>query len=316
MSHLLSVDALSFSYGFQKRKFFKNVVGNPALVDVSFELAEGESLGIVGESGSGKSTLARLLLRLLQPNQGQILYRSQDAFSKAYKRRDYAKCVQLIFQDPLSSLNPRRTVLQTLMEVLVFHQKSAPKKNIQAQAINLLSEVGLNESSSAHYPHELSGGQRQRLAIARALAVRPELLVADEVVSALDVSVQAQIIQLIQTLLKEHELSLIFISHDLAVVQQLTSTTLVMFQGRIVEILPSEKLDQARHPYTQSLLKAIPVLDPRQRRTHSMCLDREVSLSGCPFLSRCNISSTRCQDDIPPLINIGKNQKIACWNAE
>ncbi|QGP55806.1 Stage 0 sporulation protein KE [Piscirickettsia salmonis] len=325
MSVLLEVDNVSFSYSHQHKNFFKKIkpASQLAVANVTFKLNQGESLGVVGESGSGKSTLARLLVKLMQPDQGQIRYREKNIFSKAYRRQEYAKCVQLIFQDPLSSLNPRRTVLQTIIEVLAYYYRPGGmlnnKQSIQVKASELIAEVGLTPEVFSYYPHELSGGQRQRFALARALAVSPELLVADEVASALDVSVQAQIIQLMQLLLKERGLSLIFISHDLAVIQQLTTHVLVMFQGQIVESLPAQALGQAKHPYTQSLIKAIPALDPSKRHQYAMNLEvvSAVSQQGCAYLARCQQAQVKCQREPPVLTHTGgKKQQIACWYAD
>lgn len=275
-----------------------------ALEDVSFTLAPGEVLGVVGESGCGKSTLGRTVLRLAEPTAGQVLFDGEDIAAlppRAMNRR--RRDMQIVFQDPFGSLNPRHRVARILAEPLVVHGEP----NAQRRVEELLAMVGLPPGSGARYPHEFSGGQRQRIAIARALALSPRLLVADEPVSALDVSIQSQIINLIAELRRRLSLSMLFISHDLSVIRHVSDRIAVMYLGRIVEIGGAAELfERPSHPYTQALLSAVPGLPGRPRRER-IVLDGDVPdpaapPPGCAFHGRCRHAMARCSTDRPALL--------------
>jgi len=261
MSLLLEVKNLKKYFPVTSGLLFRKTIGEVRAVDdVSFTVSPGESLGVVGESGSGKSTLGRLVLRLLMPTEGQILFEGQDIFS--LRRLDLTKLrqnIQIIFQDPYASLNPRMTIGQILSEPLQLHHV-LPVRQIPERVNELLNDVGLAPQYANRYPHELSGGQRQRIGVARALALKPKLIVADEPVSALDVSIQAQILNLLQALQAKYHLTYLFISHDLSVVRHITNRVAVMHFGKIVELEETEKLfKNPFHPYTKELLSAVPL---------------------------------------------------------
>ena len=277
-----------------------------ALTDVSLTVARGETLGIVGKSGCGKSTLARCLVRLHEPDSGEISFEGNDVLSlRGGTRRAYNRQVQMIFQDPFGSLNPRMTVGACLSEALAVHA-IVPRPEIPGRVASLLDLVHLSADSAARYPHEFSGGQRQRIGIARALAVDPALIIADEPVSALDVSVQAQIVNLLLELQRDLGLTLVFITHDLRLVRHLTHRVAVMYLGRIVEIGPTEQLFAApRHPYTSALINAAPRLVPgRPARTDAAPGELPSPLSpptGCAFHPRCRLAEPRCALQRPDL---------------
>lgn len=277
-----------------------------AVEDVSFALRKGETLGLVGESGCGKSTLARLIMRLEDPTSGSLFFEGHDVTSISRKelfalRRE----VQMVFQDPYSSLNPRLTVGDIVREPLDIHQVG--KKNERAErTAELLRSVGLEADMAERYPHEFSGGQRQRVGIARALALDPKLIVADEPVSALDVSVQAQVINLMVRLQREFSLTYIFISHDLSVVEYISDNIAIMYLGRIVEIGPKTAIfERPAHPYTRGLIKSTPVHDPRVREEHVPITGELPSPlnppAGCPFHPRCPFAVDECRQAVPPL---------------
>jgi phosphonate C-P lyase system protein PhnK len=268
MTPLLEVKELKKH--FQRSSGFLRRAGEvrKAVDGVSFSLSEGEVLGIVGESGSGKSTLARAVIRLIEPTDGQVLFRGEDvrALSPAGLRRWRPKA-QMVFQDPLASLNPRKTVGENIGEAALVHRVVATREEMRRQSAQSLERVGLTPSTIDSYPHQFSGGQQQRICIARALALKPELLICDEAVSALDVSIQAQILHLLMELKSEMKLSLIFISHDLRVVRYLSNRVLVMHQGKVVEEAPTEQLfSNPQHPYTRLLLSSSPAEMPRKGR--------------------------------------------------
>jgi oligopeptide/dipeptide ABC transporter ATP-binding protein len=289
-----------------------------AVQGVSFAVSRGESFGLVGESGCGKTTLGRLILRLIEPSGGRIEFAGQDIVSlnrsemSAFRRK-----IQIIFQDPYSSLDPRMKVEGIITEPLRATQQLS-KKQRRKVAADLMEKVGLRSIDLDKYPHEFSGGQRQRIGIARALCVRPELIVADEPVSALDVSIQAQVINLMEDLKQEFNLSYVFISHDLSVVQYICDRIAVMYLGGIVELASTRDFSvSTRHPYTEALLKAVPIADPH-RRTEPFAMEGDVPNpidppAGCPFHPRCLYRLDRCSIDKPPLIEATSGHLVACW---
>lgn len=292
-----------------------------ALNGISLDLYKGETLGVVGESGCGKSTLARCIVRLHPPNEGQIKFEGDDVFnSEALKGPDYNRRVQMMFQDPYSSLNPRMTTGQILSEALSVH-KMRPKGEIKARVDELLELVRLPQSAADKLPHEFSGGQRQRIAIARALAVEPEVLIADELVSALDVSVQAQVVNLLLELQERLGLTVLFVAHDLRLVRHVSHRVAVIYLGRIVEIGDSETLfSNPTHPYSQALLSAAPSLDPDEK-ANAIQLSGELPSplnipSGCPFHVRCNHSTDLCKTALPDLRHLAGRGAVACHHAE
>jgi oligopeptide transport system ATP-binding protein len=318
---LLSVEGLSKTF-VVRRGFLGALRGGAArplkaVQDVSFTLQRGETLGIVGESGCGKSTLARCLVRLHEPDGGSVLFDGQDVLAlEGPERRAYNRRVQMVFQDPYGSLNPRMTVGACLAEALAVH-RVVPAPEIPSRVLSLLDRVHLPRDAAERYPHEFSGGQRQRIGIARALAVEPRILVADEPVSALDVSVQAQIVNLLLELQRELGLSLIFISHDLRLVRHIAHRTAVMYLGRIVEIGPTEDLfGRQRHPYTHALLQAVPRLVPGRRSVVAAVRGELPSPlappAGCAFHPRCPFAEAVCREVIPPLELRGGPWESAC----
>lgn len=318
---IICVDDVSKQFG-ASYSLMQRFAGEPrlavhALSNVSFEVHRGETLGIVGESGCGKSTLARCLVRLLDPDGGAIRFEGRDISTlRSAERRAFNKRVQMIFQDPYGSLNPRMTVKQVLHEALSVHHMR-PNGDIPARITELLDLVRLPHDAVSRYPHEFSGGQRQRIGIARALAVEPDVIVADELVSALDVSVQAQVINLLLRLQEELHLTLIFVAHDLRLVRHISHRVAVMYLGQIMEIAPSESLFAApRHPYSKALLDAAPELDPTQRsRVVAARGELPSPLNvppGCPFASRCPHVFDRCRVERPALTRRASAHSAAC----
>ncbi|MFJ5767676.1 ABC transporter ATP-binding protein [Lysinibacillus sp. NPDC093210] len=314
---LLKVDGLKKYFPIRKG-FLNTQVGDvKAVDDVSFEVYEGETLGIVGESGCGKSTTGRLLMRLLEPTAGNIEFGgkmistlSNNEMRKA--RRD----IQMIFQDPYASLNPRHTIGKILEEPLIVHGMGNAKER-KKKVIELLEIVGLNEYHVKRYPHQFSGGQRQRIGIARALMTNPRLIIADEPVSALDVSIQAQVLNLMQTLQRELKLTYIFISHDLGVVRHISNRVGVMYLGKLVELTDSENLyAEPLHPYTQALLSSVPVPDPTFEREQLIISGDIPSASnppsGCAFHTRCPFKKEQCSSVVPKLQEVKQGHYVAC----
>lgn len=302
--------------------FLNRIVANVhALNGVSFEIERGETVGIVGESGCGKSTLGKTLVRLIEPTSGTIQYQSTAITSLNHAElMPLRRQMQFIFQDPYSALNPRMTAGAMLREVIRFHQV-VPADQVESYIDSLLSKVGMSTDSKKRFPHEFSGGQRQRLNIARALAVKPEFIVADEPVSALDVSIQAQILNLLMDLKDEFSLTLLFISHDLKVIEHFCDRMLVMYLGHVVEELPCDDIHtKALHPYTKALLQSNPVSDPDERRELTV-LEGDVPSprnppSGCPFVTRCPIAEARCSAEMPTLQQKDEGYRVSCWAVE
>jgi len=288
-----------------------------AVNEVSFTVERGSSMGLVGESGCGKSTVARTLLRLIEPDSGSIFFDGIDIRrASAAQMRALRQRIQIVFQDPYASLNPRRTIRQTLEEPLRVHGRGNAR-SIADKAAATLVDVGLRVEALDRYPHEFSGGQRQRIGIARALVLDPELIIADEPVSALDVSVQAQILHLLARLRKERGLSFVFVSHDLGVVRQFCDTVSVMYLGRIVESGPTRKLfDKPAHPYAQILKDSSPVPDPRARIRLTKVqgeLPSPTSIpAGCAFHPRCPRVGSNCRTEVPQLESCGAERSVAC----
>lgn len=301
-----------------KGGFFSKTIGNVKAVDgVSLEVRKGETLGIVGESGCGKSTTGRAILQLLKPTGGKVYFKDQD-LSKLSKKemRALRPKMQLIFQDPYSSLNPRMTVGQIIGEALIDH-KMATKENLRAKVLEVMDLCGLAEYQIDRFPHEFSGGQRQRIGIARALALDPEFIVADEPVSALDVSIQAQIINLLVKLQKEKGFSYMFISHDLSVVEHLCQRVGVMYLGSMVELADKDELfDNPLHPYTKALLAAIPIPDPTIKRDRIILTGDIPSPAnppkGCKFHTRCPYATDKCKEEAPEYREIKEGHFVAC----
>ena len=322
---LLRVQALKKYFPIVKG-FFNRVVGQIRAVDeVSFSLHEGECLALVGESGSGKTTVGRSILRAIQPTGGSIWIKIDDVdvdISKASEAelKVMRRHMQLIFQDPYSSLNPRMTVLDIVGEPLLVN-KVYKRRAREEHVAKLLKQVGLDPHHMRRYPHAFSGGQRQRIGIARALALQPRLIVADEPVSALDVSVQAQVLNLLQELQTQYKLTYLFISHDLGVVRHIADRVAVMYAGRLVEIAPVGHLfDHPRHPYTEALISAMPIPDPK-RAIPPVLLSGEVAdpsnlPGGCAFHPRCRYAEDRCRQEMPDMREVEAGHMVRCHLAE
>ena len=320
--YLLKVDHLKQYFpvrdGFKKMEL-------KAVDDVSFAIRPGETLGLVGESGCGKTTVGRTLLRLYKPTAGRIEFDGSVLFDSEKKidvnMHPYRKQMQMVFQDPYSSLNPRMTVEDIIGEPLDVHKLYSSKKERHEKIMDLMETVGLNAEHATRYAHEFSGGQRQRIGIARALAVDPKFIVCDEPVSALDVSIQAQVVNMFEDLQKQRGLSYLFIAHDLLVVQHISDRIAVMYLGHMMELADADELmDHPIHPYTESLLSAIPIPDPETaRNSHRIVLEGDVPSplhmpSGCPFRSRCKYATEQCAQERPELTDRGGGHMVACWN--
>jgi oligopeptide transport system ATP-binding protein len=299
----------------------REVASVKAIQDVSFAIKKGETLGLVGESGCGKSTLGRCILRLIEPTSGEVYFNGQDVLALGGDElRRLRRKMQIIFQDPFASLNPRMTVGSIISEPIKIHGL-AKGPDINRRVLKLLDLCGLRAESVNRYPHEFSGGQRQRICIARALAVEPEFIVCDEPVSALDVSIQAQIINLLQDLQKELQLTYLFIAHDLKVVEHISNKVAVMYLGKVVEIADSEDLYRTpRHPYTQALFSAIPQTDPKGKRQRIILqgdVPSPISVpSGCSFHPRCFSMRENCRVSSPVLEEKAAGHKAACFYAK
>jgi oligopeptide transport system ATP-binding protein len=322
---LLSVRDLKVHFPVRIGGLFGKMVPVKAVDGVSFDLHPGETLGVVGESGCGKSTLGRAILRLIPPSDGAVIWLGERLDSLSHgamraKRED----MQIIFQDPLASLDPRMTIGDVIAEPLRTFQPKLSRKEVRARVEDMLAKVGLSPHMINRYPHEFSGGQCQRVGVARAMILRPRLIVCDEPVSALDVSIQAQIVNLLMDLQREFNLSLIFISHNLSVVRHISHRILVLYLGRVMELADRDQLYRnPRHPYTQALVSAVPIPDPdleRQKERLVLTGDLPSPLappSGCVFRTRCPYATAICAEDIPPLDLIEPGHQAAChwWRA-
>jgi peptide/nickel transport system ATP-binding protein/oligopeptide transport system ATP-binding protein len=321
METLLSVQDLYKSFALTAGPLGEKHLQLKAVDGVSFNLQRGETLGLVGESGCGKSTTGKCLLRLIEPDSGQVLFRGQDVLQLPPRAmRPLRRDMQMIFQDPYASLNPRMRILDIVGEPLKIHGL-AKGRALEQEVGRLLDTVGLKAEHLYRYPHEFSGGQRQRIGIARALAVRPSLVIADEPVSALDLSIQAQVINLLQDIQQQFELTYLFIAHDLSVVEHISDRVAVMYLGRIVELASAVELyRQPRHPYTEALLNAVPVPDPAGRRRRKL-LKGEVPSPvhpppGCHFHPRCPYAREVCHRKDPALLDKGAGHLAACHFSE
>ena len=301
-------------------KFFKTRKGLLHAVDgVSFELDAGKTLGVVGESGCGKSTLGRTIMRLQEPTAGEIYFEGKNITKLRGKAlTEFRKSIQMVFQDPFSSLDPRKTVAQIIAEPIRLHHLAKSKDDLKEQTLQLMDTVGLARRWYNTYPHQLDGGRRQRIGIARALALNPKMLICDEPVSALDVSIQAQILNLLKDLQTERGLSCIFITHDLSVVYNFSDDIAVMYLGRLVEKAPAEELFRNPvHPYTKALLSAIPIPDINQKRNRIVLEGEVISPINlpdeCRFKKRCNMKCEACEQGEPSLVEISPGHFVSCW---
>jgi oligopeptide transport system ATP-binding protein len=318
---LLSVRDLHVHFDVRGEGLFPKKRTLKAVNGVNLDLYPGETLGIVGESGCGKSTLARALLNLIPPTSGTVVWLGKDmSGAKPHDWDIVRKNAQMVFQDPLASLNPRMNVLQIIGEPLRTHKPELSKAEVTARVKQVMARVGMMDNQLFRYPHEFSGGQCQRIGIARALILEPKLIVCDEPVSALDVSIQAQIINLLKDLQQQMQLALIFIAHDLAVVKHVSQRILVMYLGRVMELADKHELYAApKHPYTRALLSSVPLADPRLERGKQVQMlagDLPSPLSppsGCVFRTRCPHAFDKCAAEVPPLITVNGQSKAACW---
>ncbi|AYB39107.1 dipeptide ABC transporter ATP-binding protein [Brevibacillus laterosporus] len=317
MEDLLVVNRLKKYYPITGGVFAKEIGAVKAVDDVSFHVKRGETLGLVGESGCGKSTTGRSILRLIEPTSGEVLFEGKDvARMKREEVREIRKDMQIIFQDPFASLNPRHTVGKILEEPLIVHGVNSSKERSK-RVHELLEVVGLSTYHVGRYPHQFSGGQRQRIGIARALILNPKLIVADEPVSALDVSVQSQVLNLMQDLQKEYNLTYLFIAHDLSVVRHISDRVGVMYLGRIAEIADKDQLyANPHHPYTKALLSAVPVADP-DKKQERIILQGDLPSpanppSGCTFHTRCPHVMDVCREKRPEMLKLREDHLVAC----
>ncbi len=323
---LLQVKNLKMHFPIEEGVILKKKVGAIRAIDgIDFEIEKGETLGLVGESGCGKSTTARCIAQLHKPTSGEVIYEGVDLCNaKEHDLLQARKGIQMVFQDPYASLNPRMTAGNIIAEPMVIYKNRGMLKmsqqQINARVEDLMEKVGLSRFFKNRYPHEFSGGQRQRIGVARALALNPKLILADEPVSALDVSIQSQILNLLDDLQKEFDLTFLFIAHDLAVIQHISTRVAVMYLGKIVEISKADELyKRPLHPYTEALLSAVPIPDPDVERNRKRIIlsgdvpspDRE--RTGCYFYDRCPKKMDRCKNSIPQLKEQGEKHQVACF---
>ena len=317
MTALIEVRGLSKRFDMRVGAFGERAASVRALDDVSFDIAEGETLSLVGESGCGKSTTGFCILNLHRPTAGSVRYRGQEiAGLDEDAMRPFRRDLQIVFQDPYSTLNPRMTIGEALAEPILFH-RLATRAELSGQVAQLLADVGLTAAFADRYPHALSGGQRQRVAIARALACQPRFIVCDEAISALDVSVQAQVLNLLMDLQQKYGLTYLFIAHDLAVVRHISDRVGVMYLGRLAELAPAGALFAAPlHPYTRALLSAVPVPDPRARPDRQRLTGEVPSPlnppSGCRFHTRCPLARDICRTQVPAWHEAAPGHHVAC----
>ncbi len=312
------VEVMNLKQYFPVKTGFGKSIPLKAVDDISFTIGKGETLGLVGESGCGKTTAGRSMLRLYKPTGGEVYFNGELVTDKNILHM--RKKMQMVFQDPYSSLDPRMTVEDIIGEPLDVHKLCSNRKERREKILELMDIVGLNAEHARRYAHEFSGGQRQRIGIARALAVNPEFIVCDEPVSALDVSIQAQIINMFEELQDKLGVAYLFIAHDLLVVHHISKRIAVMYLGKIVEIADSDELNEHPiHPYTESLLSAVPIPDPDVTRArHRIILEGDVPSplkrpSGCPFRTRCRYATDKCAEECPTLTDRGDGHQVACW---
>lgn len=314
---LIEVNHLSKFFNLGNNQILK------AVNDLNFSIAQGETVGVVGESGCGKSTAGRTMMRLYEPTNGEVLFNGKNIYQmKGAELKQLRRDMQMIFQDPYASLNPRMTVMEIIGEALDVHKLAGSRKERKKKVEQLLELVNLNSAYASRYPHEFSGGQRQRIGIARALAVDPKFIIADEPISALDVSIQAQVVNLLQELQRDMGLTYLFIAHDLSMVKHISDRVAVMYLGKIVEFARSEDLyNNPRHPYTRALMSAIPIPDPeveekRERIVLGGDLPSPIHLpSGCPFHTRCPMATEKCKVDVPKFLEVKDKHFASCHYA-
>jgi len=315
--NLIEINNLKKYFPIKGGLFNKKIGDVKAVEKINFTIKKGDVLGLVGESGSGKTTLGRSILRLIEPSEGKIIFENIDITSLPEKEmRKFRKDMQIIFQDPFASLDPRKRVLNIIGQGLKIHT-NLKKNEIKETVLNLLEQVDLQAEHLTRYPHEFSGGQRQRIGIARAIALKPKFIVADEPVSALDVSIQAQILNLLQDLKEQYLLTMLFISHDLSVVKYVADKVMVMYLGKVVEIADADKLySSPLHPYTISLLEITPTINPKHKRSRNILKGDIPSPinppSGCVFRTRCPKADSECAKIVPELRELKDNHFVAC----
>lgn len=316
---ILHIENLSKVFDVKDGSLFAKKQKLYALRNVTLDLYEGETLGVIGESGCGKSTLGKCLVRLHKPTTGSVVYQGFDlATATRAQVKPYRKDIQMIFQDPFSSLDPRMTAVQTIEEAFLIHKLEPDKKKREEMSLEILREVGLDAQYAHRYPHEFSGGQRQRINIGRALALKPKVIVCDEPVSALDVSIQAQVINLLKHLQRKHGLTYLFISHDLSIIRHMSDRIVIMYLGQVVELCKADEIyKNPLHPYTQALLSAIPPESPLEQKEKIHLQGDVPSPIGlraeCPFVSRCLKATEQCRQAVPELKDVGGGHQVACF---